>query len=49
LRVFRGETIAVEVPLQAAENVGTGSLSQRAMDAAAELVIGMFRAGVNKI
>jgi len=49
LRVFRGENVAVEVPLQAAENVGTGSLSQRAMDAAAELVIGIFRAGVNKI
>ena len=42
-------SLALEVPLQAAEDVGTGSMSQRAMDAATELMIGLFRAGVNKL
>jgi D-alanyl-D-alanine carboxypeptidase (penicillin-binding protein 5/6) len=39
----------LEVPLQAAESVGKGSLSQRAFDAATELVINLFRAGVQKL
>jgi D-alanyl-D-alanine carboxypeptidase (penicillin-binding protein 5/6) len=49
LRIFRGDNVALEVPLQAAESVGPGTLSQRAFDAATELVIGMFRAGASKI
>ena len=49
LKVWRGDNLALEVPLAAAENVGKGSLSQRAMDSAAELVIGLFRAGVNRL
>jgi serine-type D-Ala-D-Ala carboxypeptidase (penicillin-binding protein 5/6) len=49
LKVWRGESLALEVPLQAAEDVGTGSMSHRAMDAATELMIGLFRAGVNKL
>jgi D-alanyl-D-alanine carboxypeptidase (penicillin-binding protein 5/6) len=49
LKVFRGENIALEVPLQAAESIGPGSLSQRAVDAVTELVIGLFRAGASKI
>jgi D-alanyl-D-alanine carboxypeptidase (penicillin-binding protein 5/6) len=44
LRVWRGDNIALEVPLQAAEDVGTGSMAQRAMDGATELMIGFFRA-----
>ena len=49
LKVWRGDNLALEVPLQAAEDVGTGSMSQRAFDAATELVIGLFRAGVNRL
>jgi D-alanyl-D-alanine carboxypeptidase (penicillin-binding protein 5/6) len=39
----------LEVPLQAAESVGTGSTTQRAIDAASELVINLFRAGASKL
>ena len=49
LKVWRGESLALEVPLKAAEDVGTGGMSHRAMDAATELMIGLFRAGVNKL
>jgi D-alanyl-D-alanine carboxypeptidase (penicillin-binding protein 5/6) len=49
LRVWRGEKVVLEVPLQASEAVGRGSLSQRAFDAATELVINLFRAGVQKL
>ena len=49
LKVWRGENLALEVPLQAAEDVGKGSMSRRAVDAATELVIGLFRAGVNRL
>jgi serine-type D-Ala-D-Ala carboxypeptidase (penicillin-binding protein 5/6) len=49
LKVWRGENLALEVPLNAAEDVGPGSMSHRAMDAARELMIGLFRAGVNRL
>jgi D-alanyl-D-alanine carboxypeptidase (penicillin-binding protein 5/6) len=49
LKVWRGEQVVLEVPLQAAEDVGQGSLTQRAFDAASELVIGLFRAGVERL
>jgi serine-type D-Ala-D-Ala carboxypeptidase (penicillin-binding protein 5/6) len=49
LRVWRGDNLAVEVPLKAAEEVGTGTMSQRAMDAATELMIGLLRAGVARL
>jgi serine-type D-Ala-D-Ala carboxypeptidase (penicillin-binding protein 5/6) len=49
LKVWRGDNLALEVPLQAAEDVGKGSMSHRAMDAATELMIGLFRAGVDKL
>ena len=37
LKVWRSDVLVLEVPLQAAESVGTGNLSQRAFDAATEL------------
>ena len=43
LRVWRNDTLSLEVPLQAAEDVGAGSRTRRAYDAATELVINMFR------
>jgi serine-type D-Ala-D-Ala carboxypeptidase (penicillin-binding protein 5/6) len=49
LRVWRGENLALEVPLAAGEDVGKGSMSRRAMDGASELFIGLFRAGVGRL
>ena len=49
LKVWRGDDLALEVPLQAADDVGIGNMSQRAMDGATELMIGLLRAGVNKL
>ena len=49
VKVWRGGNIAVEAPIYAAESVGTGSTMRRAIDGVSELVIGMFRAGVEKL
>ena len=49
LKVWRGDNLALEVPLQAADDVGPGTMSQRAMDGATELMIGVLRAGVGKL
>ncbi len=49
LKVFRGDNVALEVPLKAAESVDTGSMSQRAIDAFGELVAGAFRAGIERL
>jgi serine-type D-Ala-D-Ala carboxypeptidase (penicillin-binding protein 5/6) len=49
LKVWRGDNLALEVPLKAADDVGKGSMSHRAMDAASELIIGLFRAGVSRL
>ena len=49
LKVWRGEFVVLEVPLEAAESVGTGSMPRRAFDAATELVLGLFRAGFKRL
>lgn len=49
LKVWRGEDLALQVPLEAAEEVGKGTMSQRAMDGATELIISLFRAGVSRL
>lgn len=49
LKVWRGTTLALETPLHAAESVAPGSLTRRAVDGAGELVIGLFRAGAEKL
>ncbi|HEX7921017.1 D-alanyl-D-alanine carboxypeptidase family protein [Bradyrhizobium sp. C9] len=49
VRVWRGGNVAMETPVFAADAVGTGSTMRRALDGAQELVIGMFRAGVEKL
>jgi serine-type D-Ala-D-Ala carboxypeptidase (penicillin-binding protein 5/6) len=49
LKIWRGDNLALEVPLTAAEDVRSGSMSHRAMDAATELVISLLRAGVNRL
>ncbi|MBQ8104269.1 MAG: D-alanyl-D-alanine carboxypeptidase [Afipia sp.] len=49
LKVWRGSNIALESPLVAAEAIETGSTTRRAFDGASELVIGLFRAGAEKL
>jgi D-alanyl-D-alanine carboxypeptidase (penicillin-binding protein 5/6) len=49
LKIWRNDTIALEMPLQAAADVGAGNLSQRAFDAATEMVISLFRAGAERL
>jgi serine-type D-Ala-D-Ala carboxypeptidase (penicillin-binding protein 5/6) len=49
LKVWRGDSLALEVPLSAAEDVGKGNMRQRAVDGATELMIGLFKAGVDKL
>jgi len=49
VRVWRGGNVAMEAPVYAAESIGVGSTFRRAIDGASELVIGMFRAGVEKL
>jgi serine-type D-Ala-D-Ala carboxypeptidase (penicillin-binding protein 5/6) len=49
VRVWRGENVAMEAPVYAAEPVGTGSTMRRAIDGVSELVIGMFRAGAERL
>jgi len=43
------DMLALEVPLQAADGVAAGSMPRRAFDAATELVIGLFRAGFQRL
>ena len=49
LKVWRGDTLALEIPLQTGDDVGKGSLSQRAFDAVTESVIMLFRAGAERL
>ncbi len=49
IKVWRGANIAVETPLYTAAAVSTGSTMRRAVDGAGELVIGLFRAGAEKL
>ena len=49
VKVWRGANIAVEAPVYAAESVALGSTMRRAIDGASELVIGVFRAGAEKL
>lgn len=43
LKVFRGNTLALDMPLKAGESVETGSLQRRALDAGLELGGGLVR------
>jgi D-alanyl-D-alanine carboxypeptidase (penicillin-binding protein 5/6) len=49
LKVWRGENVALEAPLTAAEDVGKGGVVGRAIDAAGELASGLLRASVKKL
>ncbi|MBN8959575.1 MAG: D-alanyl-D-alanine carboxypeptidase [Rhizobiales bacterium] len=49
IKVWRGANVAVEEPLYALDSIATGTTMQRAFDGASELMIGMFRAGIEKL
>ncbi len=49
LKVWRGENVILETPLHAAGNVEKGGLTSRAFDAVTESVIGLFRAGAERV
>lgn len=49
LRVWRGENMVLEVPLQAGVSIATGGMTRRAFDAATEFVIGLFISGSKRI
>src|SRR4029077_16961545 len=49
VKVWRGGNFAMEAPVYAAESVNRGSTVRRAIDGASELVIGVFRAGAEKL
>ncbi|MEA2976936.1 MAG: hypothetical protein QOF19_2456 [Alphaproteobacteria bacterium] len=49
LKIWRGDNVALEVPLRSGEQVSSGNLSQRAFDSVTELVIGLFRAGAERL
>ena len=45
----RGEAKVLEVPVQASEAIEVGSVTQRAFDAAAELVVNVFRSAAKRL
>jgi D-alanyl-D-alanine carboxypeptidase (penicillin-binding protein 5/6) len=49
LKVWRNDNVILSMPLQAAEPVERGGLSKRAFDAVSELMIGLFRAGAQRL
>ena len=49
LKVWRGDNIVLEAPLRAAERIDKGTLTQRAIDSASELVINLFRSGTQRL
>jgi D-alanyl-D-alanine carboxypeptidase (penicillin-binding protein 5/6) len=49
LRVMRGDSVALNVPLYATVDVGEGSLVQRAFDSTTEMAGGWIRRGINKV
>ncbi len=49
LKVWRGDSVVLEVPLQAAEPVEQGGVPRRALDAVSELFYGLFRAGIQRL
>ena len=49
LKVWRGDNLVLAMPLKTEASVVKGSLSQRAFDAVTEMVIGLFRAGAERL
>ena len=49
LRVSRGDIVALEVPLQAADSIEYGSMTGRAIDAVSELFVNLIRSSSGKL
>jgi D-alanyl-D-alanine carboxypeptidase (penicillin-binding protein 5/6) len=49
LKVWRGEDLVLQTPLKAGADVGKGNMPQRALDAMSEMIIALFRAGVQRL
>ena len=49
VKVWRGANVAVETPVYATQSIGRGSTIRRAVDGVAELAIGLFRVGAEKL
>jgi D-alanyl-D-alanine carboxypeptidase (penicillin-binding protein 5/6) len=49
LKVWRNDNVILTMPLKAAENVGQGSMAQRAFDAVTEMIVALFRAGAERL
>jgi serine-type D-Ala-D-Ala carboxypeptidase (penicillin-binding protein 5/6) len=48
VKVWRGDTVALEAPLFAEAAIAKGSMTQKAFDTAGEMMIGFLRAGAEK-
>jgi D-alanyl-D-alanine carboxypeptidase (penicillin-binding protein 5/6) len=48
VKVWRGDTVALEAPLYAEASVAKGSMTQKAIDTAGEMIVGLLRAGAEK-
>jgi len=49
LKIWRDANLVLQVPLKSTESVAKGTLSQRALDGASELMINLFRAGAQRL
>jgi D-alanyl-D-alanine carboxypeptidase (penicillin-binding protein 5/6) len=49
LKVWRGDVLALEVPLQAGEAMEQGTLPRRTLDAVSEMFYSLFRAGLQRL
>jgi len=49
LKVWRNDNLVLTTPLKTAASVAKGNLPQRAFDAVTEMMIGLFRAGVQRL
>jgi D-alanyl-D-alanine carboxypeptidase (penicillin-binding protein 5/6) len=49
LKVWRDNNLVLQVPLKTASAVAKGTMSQRAVDGASELVINLLRAGAQRL
>jgi D-alanyl-D-alanine carboxypeptidase (penicillin-binding protein 5/6) len=49
LKVWRGDFMVLEIPLQAAEPVEQGNMARRALDAVTEMMIALVQAGWRKL
>src|SRR4026209_835258 len=49
LKVWRNDNLILTLPPKAAQNIGNGSMPQRAFDAVTRMIIALFRAGAERL